>query len=607
MPSFTVNANEISQPLFVPAGTLVTVTPGVGATVVVEYTLDSGPTVFSGLATWVAWPNGSVTASSSDILNEPGYIRVRPTGGSASVSYDTSPGWQQKSQFLLDWGAYNPARVAITGGTVGGINPKPTIQPYKFATFGDSRNNTGSTSPDVGSYQLITNIRTPGWFAAFMGDAEIARNYGVSGDTAAGWASASRTGGKTFADLNSSGVDAVLTQFGVNDAMAGTAAATIAANLQALGAEVMKGGKFWVFESINPVLPPATNAAATQVIIDAVNAAMQTWLSFFPKMGLYIDTASSLKDPATGLANAAYYNADGIHFIQPGAYLAGKILASAVRSLLPKRIGAFVGPDNLTPNLLNLIAPSTFSAVETGTASAVTFTNGQDANGFYTDATWTPATLTSGECRVRLELSANFQTATVPYYALLGNEVLQASARVICDDGAGGKPNTYAVSMRQRFYTAAIFRDWGIIPPGSPGASAPDLSEKLDVQIVTPRVTNTAASTVANPASASGYQMQVFVSSSVVGIPVRVRLYNPQLRRVGYANPVAVTPGASPYTYTNNTAGNQYIYVAGGTVSAITHNGVSIGQTSGAFLLSPGDTLTVTYSVAPTTFTVKQF
>jgi len=109
MPSFPVNANEISQPVFVPDGSLVTVTPGVGATVVVEYTLDSGPTVFSGLATWVTWPNGAVTAPSSDILNEPAYIRVRPTGGSASVSYDTTPGWQQKSQFLLDWGGANRA------------------------------------------------------------------------------------------------------------------------------------------------------------------------------------------------------------------------------------------------------------------------------------------------------------------------------------------------------------------------------------------------------------------------------------------------------------------------------------------------------------------
>jgi len=109
MPSFPVGANEISQPLFVPDGSLVTVTPVVGATVVVEYTLDSGPTVFSGLATWVAWPNGAVTAPSSDMLNEPAYIRVRPTGGAVSVSYDTAPGWQQKSQFLLDWGGANRA------------------------------------------------------------------------------------------------------------------------------------------------------------------------------------------------------------------------------------------------------------------------------------------------------------------------------------------------------------------------------------------------------------------------------------------------------------------------------------------------------------------
>lgn len=158
MPNFTVNANEISQPLFVPAGTLVTVTPSAGATVTLDYTLDSGPTVFSGLATWVAWPNGAVTALSSDMLNEPAYIRVRPTGGAASVSYDPSPGWQQKSQFVADWGSYLPGSVRITGGTINGSvlgsNVLGAVRPKKILSIADQNSPTitigGSATSIVG-------------------------------------------------------------------------------------------------------------------------------------------------------------------------------------------------------------------------------------------------------------------------------------------------------------------------------------------------------------------------------------------------------------------------------------------------------------------------
>ena len=480
-----------------------------------------------------------------------------------------------------------------------------TFKPWKIASFGDSRANTGSTGPDVSGSQLISNIRAPGWLAAHMGDAEFVRNYGVSGDNASGWAVAARTGGKTYADFNSSDVDAVHIQYGVNDAMALTPAATIFGYLSALCTEAMKGGKVVLFESINPVNTPVASYAAVQVIIDATNALMQTWIAQFPDAAIYIDTATQLK--LNGYANPAYYQTDSLHFSQPGAYFAGKILATAARSLLAKRVGAFPAVDSKSPNLLNLVSPSTFSIVETGTASAVTVTNGQDASGYYSDFTWTPATLTSGECRVQVELAANFLTSSVPYYALTGQELLQASARIVCDNGSGSAPSAYAVSMRQRFYTATVFRDWGTIPPGAPTAQTPDIYEKLDVRFTTPQVQNTAASVSATPALGSGYQMQVFVSSQVTGIPIRVRVYNPQLKVVGYnKTPVSVTPPASAAAFTNRTTMNQQIVISSGTVSAIAQNGVSTGLTSGVFVLAPGDTLTPTYTVAPTML-VKHF
>lgn len=69
------------------------------------------------------------------------------------------------------------------------------------------------------------------------------------------------------------------------------------------------------------------------------------------------------------------------------------------------------------------------------------------------------------------------------------------------------------------------------------------------------------------------------------------------------AGPVqTVTPGASPYTYTARAPGS--LSIQGGTVSlaSFSRNGaaVTLGLTSGLVPLAAGDSVTVTYAVAPT-------
>jgi hypothetical protein len=67
-------------------------------------------------------------------------------------------------------------------------------------------------------------------------------------------------------------------------------------------------------------------------------------------------------------------------------------------------------------------------------------------------------------------------------------------------------------------------------------------------------------------------------------------------------NPIgasAITVGASPFTYT---AGHmpETVYVQGGTVSNIQHNGVTVfAQTNATIHLEPNETVTVTYSATP--------
>jgi len=62
----------------------------------------------------------------------------------------------------------------------------------------------------------------------------------------------------------------------------------------------------------------------------------------------------------------------------------------------------------------------------------------------------------------------------------------------------------------------------------------------------------------------------------------------------------AITVGTSPFSYTNDDGFEEYVVVSGGTVSAITLDGISTGQTAGVFILGVGHTLEVTYSAAPT-------
>lgn len=68
-------------------------------------------------------------------------------------------------------------------------------------------------------------------------------------------------------------------------------------------------------------------------------------------------------------------------------------------------------------------------------------------------------------------------------------------------------------------------------------------------------------------------------------------------------NLVALTPDASPYTYSAPTKG--FVIISGGTVSLVefSRDGVTYyatAQTSGQFTLSAQDFLRVTYAVAPT-------
>lgn len=73
-----------------------------------------------------------------------------------------------------------------------------------------------------------------------------------------------------------------------------------------------------------------------------------------------------------------------------------------------------------------------------------------------------------------------------------------------------------------------------------------------------------------------------------------------------YQMPVsAITPGASPYTYQNQTDNDEDVIVIGGTVTAIDYSRdgttfYGVGMIAGTVRLSPLDKVKVTYTVVPT-------
>lgn len=66
------------------------------------------------------------------------------------------------------------------------------------------------------------------------------------------------------------------------------------------------------------------------------------------------------------------------------------------------------------------------------------------------------------------------------------------------------------------------------------------------------------------------------------------------------SNPTSPTVPATATAVTNANAYAVQVSITGGTVSAIKVNGTSTGLTAGSFVVPPGGTISLTYSVAPT-------
>lgn len=519
-------------------------------------------------------------------------------------------------------GEYSEARWADEAGAAlvrpdGTLSaPLPGIvavaKPYRMASFGDSRSNahSGGSAVDIdfagASSANKINSKTVTWLEAVLGDTEFRYNFGVSGDTAAGWDAAARTSGKTIAALRDYAPDLVYIQHGINSYIAGTSTPAIVADLQELIAACLSFGAKVVFESTFPVSAASYGASAASKLAETLagNALMRTYCAGFPGRVAYVDNTAALIDETGYLGST--YSTDGVHLNIDGAMFCAVAVAAAARTLLPERKAlTYSRSDRPAPNLVQWAGsgPAMYTATESGTFTFSTPTWNIDAvtGEPYAECTMTCTVLASGVSRARFEVHATGISGGSPAVPIYVGDRLQGSARVVIDNGAGSPSGAQSFTFRLRNYADAKFADIG-------GPQVTLTTSKLvdpRGRMFTPAiVTAIASAAITAPAVGAGLSLQVILEFNAVGQAARIRLYAPCVRVVNMAAmPASVTLTASPMTYTNASGGEQDVVINanGGTVTGLTFNrsgaaGIATGLTGGVFRLGIGDGFTLTYS-----------
>jgi lysophospholipase L1-like esterase len=437
---------------------------------------------------------------------------------------------------------------------IGVINsPAGYLVPYRLATFGDSRANSGShvTTTSAGS---VGGSKVAGCLCKIRGDMQIVFNGGLSGDTAANWNSAARvSSSQTVAALLATNPDLCLIQYGINDVIGGVAAATIVGYLKAAISKILGGGVPVVFESINPCTPAAfsfingysvgggygANYATKAATLLEINAEIRAWLAQFPGSGaLYVDT-SSVSTGRDGYAKTDQTYADGTHMSPIGTTGSARIIDAEIQSMFPRRSGQRIKalyPNGLNRSLLNPTAGRAENfvvvGVEVGAATA-TYQIILDEDGDLCQQYTVTVTGTGGTAAtLRFDMLPDWRGAT-PFWTAAAGDIMQGSFDYTIDDGAGGAPIAYGVFGRGRAYYDATYNtrttaysDHGLVGPQN-STDHPSLPAAEAGKILTPRLALDTDSSHLTVSTA----LQCYVQSNKLG-SFRLRIKNPQWCKV---------------------------------------------------------------------------
>jgi hypothetical protein len=196
MPTITTIDNEISQPVGVPSGAIVTVTPGTGASVVVEYNTGTLANINNGSTSWYSWPRGSVINPTSQATNKQMFLRIKPTGGSATLETNNVPATRSSDAFMRDW-LGNVPYILKQSAVPMGIANTGTIATNGTVTLGTALNTiytggiwlyfptTAFAASAAGFYWCVMSSTTVGvvYTSQTSGVAVTGSNVAYTGDT----------------------------------------------------------------------------------------------------------------------------------------------------------------------------------------------------------------------------------------------------------------------------------------------------------------------------------------------------------------------------------------------------------------------------------------
>lgn len=424
------------------------------------------------------------------------------------------------------------------------------FSPLRVATFGDSRANIGAsyTATVDGGY---SGEKMPTWLSALRGDMLFVFNGGISGNRAVNWDNNTdnrQTNLQSVTDCIATTPNLVIIQYGINDVIAGTSAATIYAALQAMINEFLGAGIFVAFESIYTCARgPAsyingyassggfsattnqTEYEARLAVMQSINASMSTWLAGFPGRAVFVDTNSTLA-ATDGYAKTDGTFYDGTHISQVGCRAGARVMNTA---LAPYFGTGMAGKplSGLSRNALNDACITVVSgraagfsagATEAGTL-AYSYQVVQDAAGDWCqEYTITNTTAAATAARARLDLVPTFIGAsTVPILA--AGDLMQGAVDVYVDNGAGGAPALHTVYGRGRIYYNDASNEYSQTLAIAQLASTdhPPFSQAESFRMITPRRAIKTAMTNTNIIANTAFS--VFVCMNQPGT-VRVRL-----------------------------------------------------------------------------------
>lgn len=430
---------------------------------------------------------------------------------------------------------------------------------YRLAVYGDSRVNVTTTHiASAAASSSMNGEKAPVQLCMLRGDMQIVFNGGISGDTAANWNSASRiSSSQDVKSLLATTPDLCYIQYGVNDCIAGTAAATIYGNLKSLIAKIIGGGVPVVFESINTcAVGPVSyinsysssggfsgtsiqSEADTELaILQAVNAEMRSWLGQFPpSVAVYVDT-SSVTAGSNGFAKTDKTYYDGTHVSRTGARAIAALIDNAISAICPRINRLALRPGIAYANGCNfaLLSPSSgrasdFAAIASDAGSMTsTYEIGVDSDGMmYQQYNVNVSALSSSRYVARFDIQPDFDGAS-PFTALTAGDIIQGCVDYYIDNGSGGAPSSSNVYLQPRFYYDDASNQFTNVGPNQQLASTdyPAMSVESG-RLLAPRLAVKAGLASAN--MTTGTAMQLIVIGNATG-DFRLRVKNPQWMKV---------------------------------------------------------------------------